>query len=324
MKAFTFFAALALAATCAPASAQAPAGYPSKPVRIISPYGAGLTDSLARLVAAELARELKQPFVVENRTGAGGNIGMEAIARSAPDGYTLGIAGVGALSINPALHKSLPYNADKDFAPVHMLVRVSHMLAIHKDVPASSLGEFIAYAKAHPGKLSFGSTGLGTTGHLYGELFKKTVGVDMTHVPYKGGNHMRQDLVGGTVQLSFTPVGEAQKLTQAGALKGMATIAPRRVASLPNLPTFAELGIPRFDSQTWFGVVAPAVVPRDIVVHLNRRIAGLLARPDFRNRLATTGLEPEPPMTPEEFAAFIADSTKKWRAIVRELGMQPF
>jgi len=323
MRTSPFIAALALGAVSA-AFAQAPAGYPSKAVRLIAPYAAGgATDVLTRLLAAELHRELKQPFIVENRAGAGGNIGMEAVAKAAPDGYTLGIGAGATMAVNPALYKSLPFDTTKDFAPVQILVRAPHVLAINKDLPASSMAELIAYAKANPGKLSFGSPGSGTTSHLYGELFKKTAGVDMTHVPYKGGNQMRTDLIAGTLQLAFTTLVDAQKLVQSGQLKGIAVIAHGRVPGLPDLPTFAELGIPRFDSENWFGVIAPGDVPRDIVRFLNARIATIQARQDFRKRLAPTGLEPAPALSPEEFGQFIAADAKKWAAIVKELGVKP-
>lgn len=324
MRHSLFAAALALGVVSS-SFAQAPAGYPSKPVRLIAPFAAGgATDVLTRLIAAELQQDLKQPFVVENRAGAGGNIGMESIARAAPDGYTLGIGAGATLSINPALYKSLPFDAVRDFAPVQVLVRVQHVLAVNKDLPPGNMAELIAYAKANPGKLSFGSPGTGTTSHLYGELFKKTIGADMTHVPYKGGNQVRADLISGVLQLSFSTLVDSKQLIQSGQLKGIATVAQRRVSGLPNLPTFVELGLTRFDSENWFGIITGAGVPRDIVQFLNRRIADIQARPEYRARLAPTGLDPAQPQTPDEFAQFIAADAKKWDAIVKELGVQPF
>jgi tripartite-type tricarboxylate transporter receptor subunit TctC len=315
-------AALALCLCHAAANAQT-ADYPAKPVRFIAPFAAGgATDVLTRLVAAELSQELGKTFIVENRAGAGGSIGMEAIARSAPDGYTLGIGAGATMSINPALRPTLPYDTVKDFAPVHVLVRVPHVLLVHPSVPASSVSELIAYMKANPGKLSFGSPGTGTTGHLLGELFKKTAGVEMTHVPYKGGNQVRQALITGTLQLMFSTLVEAQTHVKTGKLNGLAVIASGRVPGLPSVPTFSELGMQRFDSENWFGVIAPARVPRDIILFLNRRIAALLARPDFRARLAPTGMQPAPAHTPQDFAEFIAADAKKWAAIVRELGVR--
>ena len=306
------------------AAAQVPAD-PSKPVRLIAPYAAGgATDLLTRLIAAELQTELKQPFVVENRVGAGGNIGMEAIARAAPDGYTLGIGSGATMSINPVLYKSLPFDTTRDFAPVQVLVRVQHVLVVNRELPANNMAELIAHAKATPGKLSFGSPGSGTTSHLYGELFKKTIGVEMTHIPYKGGNQVRSDLISGVLQLSFSTLVDSKQLIQSGQLKGIATIAQRRVSGLPNLPTFVELGLTRFDSENWFGVITGAGVSRDIVLFLNKRIADIQARPEYRARLAPTGLETSQPQSPEEFAQFIASDAKKWGSIVRELGVQPF
>jgi tripartite-type tricarboxylate transporter receptor subunit TctC len=307
------------------AFAQAPAAYPSKPVRLIAPFAAGgATDVLTRLIAAELQNDLKQPFIVENRAGAGGNIGMEGIARAAPDGYTLGIGAGATMSINPALYKSLPFDTARDFAPVQVLVRVQHVLAVTRDLPVNNMAELIAYAKANPGKLSFGSPGTGTTSHLYGELFKNTIGVAMTHIPYKGGNQVRADLISGVLQFSFSTLVDSKQLIQSGQIKGIATIAQGRVTGLPNLPTFVELGMTRFDSENWFGVITGAGVPREIVQFLNRRITNIQARPDYRARLAPTGLEPAQPQSPEEFAQFIAADAKKWGAIVKELGVQPF
>ncbi len=324
MRHFVFVTALALGAVSS-SFAQAPAGYPSKPVRLIAPFAAGgATDVLTRLISAELQQDLKQPFVVENRAGAGGNIGMESIARAAPDGYTLGIGAGATMSINPALYKSLPFDVARDFAPVQVLVRVQHVLAVNKDLPPGNMAELIAYAKANPGKLSFGSPGTGTTSHLYGELFRRTIGADMTHVPYKGGNQVRADLISGVLQLSFSTLVDSKQLIQSGQLKGIATVAQRRVSGLPNLPTFVELGLTRFDSENWFGIITGAGVPRDIVLFLNRRIADIQARPEYRARLAPTGLEPSQPQTPDEFAQFIAADAKKWEVIVKELGVQPF
>jgi tripartite-type tricarboxylate transporter receptor subunit TctC len=315
-------AALATGLSCVAAFAQ-PAGYPAKPVRFIAPFAAGgATDILTRLVAAHLSQELGSNFIVENRAGAGGNIGMEAIARAAPDGYTLGIGGGATMAVNPTLYSSLTYDTSKDFAPVHMLVRAPHVLIISKALAASSLSELIAYMKANPGKASFGSPGTGTTAHLYGELFKKVAGVDMTHIPYKGGNQVRQALAAGTLQLAFSTLVEAQSQVQSGAVKGVAIVGTRRAPGLPSMPTFAELGMQRFDSENWFGVIAPARVPREIITLLNSRVAAMLARPDFKARLDPLGLVPASAQSPEEFAKFIAADAKKWGAIVRELGVK--
>ena len=318
MKAALFAAALAFASS---AFAQT---YPSKPVRLIAPFAAGgATDVLTRLVAAELQNELKQPFIVENRAGAGGNIGMEAIAKAAGDGYTLGIGAGATMAINPALNPAKTYDTVKDFAAVQMLVRVPHVLLLNKNLPPNSVKEVVTYMKANPGKVSYGSPGLGTTAHLLGELFKKQMGVDMVHVPYKGGNQARQDLIAGNLHLIFSTLVEAQTLVQNNQVKGLAIISQGRVPGLPNLPTFTELGIPRFDSENWFGIIGPDEMPRDIVLMLNKRIGAIQAKPEYRARLAPTGLEPAQPMSPEQFRAFIAVDAKKWAAIVKELGVKP-
>jgi tripartite-type tricarboxylate transporter receptor subunit TctC len=314
--AFTFAFGL-----CDGARAQS---YPAKPVRIIAPFAAGgATDVLTRLVGAELQNELKQPFIVENRAGAGGNIGMEAIAKAPGDGYTLGIGAGATMAINPALNPAKTYDTTKDFAAVQILVRIPHVLMLNRNMQPSSMNELIAYMKANPGKVSFGSPGSGTTAHLLGELFKKERRVDMVHVPYKGGNQARQDLLSGNLQLIFSTLVEAQTLVQNNQVKGIAVIAQRRVPGLPNLPTFTELGIARFDSENWFGIIGPDDIPRDIVATLNRQLGALQSKAEYRARLAPTGLEPAQPMSPEEFRAFIANDAKKWAAIIKELGVKP-
>jgi tripartite-type tricarboxylate transporter receptor subunit TctC len=323
MKTSPMLAALALGAL-ASVSALAQS-YPTKPVRFIVPFAAGgATDLLTRLVAGELQNDLKQPFIVENRAGAGGNIGMEAIAKAAGDGYTLGIGAGATMSINPALNPSKTYDTTRDFAAIQVLVRIPHVLMVNKDFPPSNLSELVAWMKANPGKVSHGTPGSGTTSHLFGELFKKQMGVDMVHVPYKGGNLARQDLLGGTLQLAFSTLVEAQTLVQNGQTKGIAVISQGgRVPGLPNVPTFSELGVPRFDSENWFGVIGPDGIPRDILLALNKRIGALPAKSEYRARLAPTGLVPATPLSPEEFRGFIAADAKKWAAIIKELGVKP-
>jgi tripartite-type tricarboxylate transporter receptor subunit TctC len=320
MKSIVVAALLVLAA----GTASAQSSYPSKPVRLIAPFAAGgATDVLTRLVSAELQNELKQPFIVDNRAGAGGVIGMEAIAKAPGDGYTLGIGAGATMAIGPAIKPPATYDTVRDFAAVQILVRIPHVLIVNKDLPPNSVKEAVAYMKANPGKVSFGSPGSGTTAHVLGELFKKQMGVDMVHVPYKGGNQARQDLMAGILQLTFSTLVEAQTLVQNNQVKGLAIIAQRRVPGLPNLPTFTELGIPRFDSENWFGIIGPDDMPRDILLALNKRIGAIQAKPDYRARLAPTGLEPAQPMSPEEFRSFIATDAKKWAAIVKELGVKP-
>lgn len=317
-------AALAIGLAPAAAPAQTATGYPAKPLRLIVPFAAGgATDILARLAAAQLSQDLGRNVVVENRAGAGGNIGMEALARAAPDGYTIGIGAGATMAVNPNLYSSLPFDAARDFAPVHMLATVPHVLIINNAIPANDLRELIAHMKANPGKFSYGSPGSGTTGNLYGELFKKTAGVEMTHIPYKGGNQVRRELMAGTLQLTISTLVDAQAQIHSGAVRAIAVVSPRRASGLPSVPTFAELGMTGFDSNNWFGVVAPALVPREIVLVLNARIAAALASPEFRARLAPTGFEAAPAQTPEEFARFIASDREKWRRVVRELGARP-
>lgn len=316
-------AALALALQCAWVSAQTTSDFPSRPMRFIAPFAAGgATDIVTRLVAAELARDLGKPVVVENRAGAGGNIGMEALAKAAPDGYTFGVGAGATLAVNPNLYASLPFDTARDFVPVHPLVLVPHALIINRDIPAQNLKDLVARMKANPGKFSFGSPGTGTTGHLYGELFKRAMGVEMTHIPFKGGNQVRQEIIAGRLELSVSTLVDALTQIQTGSVRGLAVVAGRRVSAVPDIPTFAELGVPGFDSENFFGLITPAGVPREIILLLNARVATMVSRAEFRARLTPIGLEAPKTQTPEEFAQFILAHRQKWGRIVRELNLR--
>ena len=305
------------AAFAAGVSAQA---YPTKPIRIVVPFPAGgTTDVLARAAAQKLAETLGQPAVVDNRPGAGGNIGAELVAKSAPDGYTLLMGTVGTHAINPGLYPKLPYDHVKDFAPVILVAGVPNVLVINPALPVNSVPELIAYAKANPGKLNFASSGNGTSIHLSAELFKTMAGVQMTHVPYKGSAPALQDLVGGQVQLMFDNLPSSLALIKGGKLKALAVTSATRAAALPDVPTLAESGLPGFEASSWFGLLAPAGTPPLVIGKLNGEIAKWLATPEAKERLLTQGAIAAGG-TPEDFARFIAAETAKWQKVVKDSG----
>jgi len=305
------------AAFAAGVSAQA---YPTKPIRIVVPFPAGgTTDVLARAAAQKLAETLGQPAVVDNRPGAGGNIGAELVAKSAPDGYTLLMGTVGTHAINPGLYPKLPYDHVKDFAPVILVAGVPNVLVINPALPVNSVPELIAYAKANPGKLNFASSGNGTSIHLSAELFKTMAGVQMTHVPYKGSAPALQDLVGGQVQLMFDNLPSSLALIKGGKLKALAVTSGARAAALPDVPTLAESGLPGFEASSWFGLLAPAGTPPPVIAKLNGEIAKWLATPEAKEKLLAQGANAAGG-TAEEFAQFIAAETAKWQKVVKESG----
>ena len=254
----------------------------------------GTTDVLARAVAQKLTESLGQPTVVDNRPGAGGNIGAELVAKSPPDGYTLLMGTVGTHAINPSLYPQMPYDHVKDFVPVILVAGVPNVLVINPSLPVNSVQELIAYAKANPGKLNFASSGNGTSIHLSGELFKTMAGVQMTHVPYKGSAPALQDLVGGQVQLMFDNLPSSLALIKAGKLKALAVTSLTRAAALPDVPTVAESGLPGFEASSWFGLLAPAGTPQPIVVTLNARCREVAGYPRGQGEAAGPGRQSRP------------------------------
>ena len=306
-----------LAALAFGAAAQT---YPSKPIRIVVPFPAGgTTDVLARAVAQKLTESLGQAAVVDNRPGAGGNIGAELVAKAPPDGYTLLMGTVGTHAINPSLYPKMPYDHVKDFVPVILVAGVPNVLVINPSLPVNSVQELIAYAKANPGKLNFASSGNGTSIHLSGELFKTMAGVQMAHVPYKGSAPALQDLVGGQVQLMFDNLPSSLALIKAGKLKALAVTSLTRAAALPDVPTVAESGLPGFEASSWFGLLAPAATPQPVVVTLNTDVAKWLATPEAREKLLAQGANAAGG-TPADFARHIAAETAKWQKVVKESG----
>jgi tripartite-type tricarboxylate transporter receptor subunit TctC len=316
--AMAFVTAIAMIVTIPYAAAQG--AYPTKPVRLVVPFpAAGTTDILARAVAQKLSEAWGQQVIVDNRPGAGGNIGSELVAKAAPDGYTLLMGTVGTHAINPSLYSKMPYDHVKDFTPVILVAGVPNVLVVNPSLPVHSVQELIAYGKANPGKLNFASSGNGTSIHLSGELFKTLTGIQMTHVPYKGSAPALTDLVGGQVQLMFDNLPSSLAFIKGGQLRALAVTSATRSATLPELPTLAESGLPGFEASSWFGVLAPAGTPKDIVDKLNGAVASWLATPEAREKLVAQGaIAAGGP--PEAFARHIADETAKWAKVVKASG----
>jgi tripartite-type tricarboxylate transporter receptor subunit TctC len=296
--------------------------YPAKPVRLIVPAPPGsVTDVRGRWLAEKLPTSLGQPIVVENRAGAGGMIGTEAAAKSAPDGYTLLMVHQGTLAINPHIYGRTGYDALADFAPITRLTLNPLLLAVHPDVPAPSVAALIKLAKDRPGELFFGSPGSGTPPHLAGELFKRMAGIDVTHVPFKGGAQAQTELVAGRITYSLEGFAVQLPQVKAGRLRALAVTSARRVGALPDVPTIAEAGVPGYEYLAWSGVAAPAGTPPPIVARLNREIAGMLRTPEAAAYLAAQGAEPGGD-SPEDFAVFIKAEHAKWGKVVREAGIK--
>lgn len=309
--------AVALMLLAASASAQT---YPTKPIRIVVPFPpGGATDILARDVAQRLTEAWGQSVIVDNRPGAGGNIGSELVAKSSPDGYTLEMGTVGTHAINASLYAKMPYDHVKDFTPVILVAGVPNVLVVTPSLPVNSVAELIAYAKANPGKLNFASSGNGTSIHLSGELFKVMAGVQMTHIPYKGSAPALQDLITGQVQLMFDNLPPSLPQIKAGKLRALAVTSAARAPALPDVPTLAESGLPGFEASSWFGILAPAGTPAPIVAKLNAEVAAWLATPEAKEKLQKQGANAAGG-SPDDFAKHIAAETTKWAKVVKESG----
>ena len=309
---------LALAATFN-AAAQAPATYPNRQIRVIVPFPAGgPTDAIARAIAQKLTEVWNQPVVVDNRPGAGGNIGTEIAAKSPPDGYTLFIGTV-ANAINQSLFAKLPFDFVRDFAPVTQNYVTGLILAVHPSLPVHSVKELITLAKAHPGQLSYSSSGVGGTPHLAGELFNTMAGVKMVHVPYKGSAPAMADLLGGHVQLTFDNMLTVLPQVKAGKLRGLAVTMTTRSPLAPELPTIAEAGLKGFEVRSWNGVVVPTGTPKEIIARLNTEIVRILRQPELREKFLVQGVELVP-TTPDEFGAFIRQDIAKWAKVIQLSG----
>jgi tripartite-type tricarboxylate transporter receptor subunit TctC len=313
-------AGLALLAACAPAAAAEP--WPNKPIRFIAPFPpGGPVDLLARLIGQKITEKSGQPVMVENKAGAAGNIGIEQVAKSAPDGSTFLHVPAGNITINATLMK-LNYDWERDFTPVTMIATAPNLLVVYPGVPAQNLKELIAYAKANPGKLSFGSPGVGSGLHLAGALFNREAGLDIAHVPYKGTTPAMNDLIGGQISMMFGALPALLPQVKAGKLKAIAVTSAARSPSAPQIPTIAESGLPGFNISSWYAIMAPARTDPAVVAALAGEVKRIVALPEVRQVLADQGLTPVA-MPPAELAAYIRKETAVWAKVIREANIQP-
>jgi tripartite-type tricarboxylate transporter receptor subunit TctC len=304
----------------AQAQAQAqPLAWPAKPVRVVVAFTAGgTTDLLARSIGQQLADKLKQPFVIDNKPGAGGNLGTEIVVRAPADGYTLIVNSVGPIAVNPTLYPKLAYNPLTDLVPIVQIADVPNVLVVHPSVPARTFDEFVGYAKANPGKLNCSSTGIGTSSHLSCFILAKRAGFDATHVPYKGADALR-DLMAGRIQFMFATIPSVKPHIDAGTLRAIAVSSARRSRSLPDVPTVAERGYPGFEAGSWFGFFAPKGTPPEVVATLNKAVNEIVGVAVVQEQLIKEGADPAGG-TPQAFAQFVQREYEKWRAVVRESG----
>ncbi len=302
-------------------SAQAQT-YPAKPVRIVVPVATGgIADYYSRVIARHVSEAWGQPVVVENRPGGGGNIGADLIAKSAPDGYNLVMGFLGSHAVNQFLFAKMPYDTQKDFAPVAMVIEAEGLLAVHPTVQVQTVADLLAMARAHPGKLSYASGGVGTASHLAGELFKSMTKTDMVHIPYKGNAPAIADLLGGQTHLTFATLPTIIPHVRAGKVRGIAVIGSTRSAAAPNLPTVAEAGVPGFSVNNWIGLFARAGTPPEIVRRWNAEVNRIMQLPEVKRRMDVEG-ERYTPNTPEQFAQFLRAEMAKWEKVVKDAGLK--
>jgi len=317
-RAFALALALFASAAAGPAPAQ---DYPNKPIRFIVPYPpGGGTDVIARILQEPLAAELGQPIIIDNKGGAAGNIGTDLAAKSPPDGYTI-LFTLSSHTINPKLYDKLPFDVERDFAPITLATLVPQILVAHPSVPANNVKELIALAKANPGKLNYASVGTGSPAHIAGELLKLKTGIDMVHVPYKGGGPAVVDTMGGQVQLAFVSMPAAWQHVKAGKLKAIAVTSARRAAVAPDLPTIAET-VPDYVVDSWYGALAPARTPPAAIAKLNAAFAKALENPQVKERLLAQGAEAAP-SSPAEFERRIKDELAKWELVIKTANIRP-
>lgn len=304
------------------AAAGAAEAWPTKPVKIIVPFNAGgATDTVARVIGEKLATRLGQPVLIDNRGGAAGILGTDAVAKAAPDGYTLLMGTIGTHSINQFLYKKLAYDPARDFVPLGLVAKVPNVLVVHPSQPYKTVKELIAYAKTHPGKVTYASAGNGTSIHLAGALFEQMAQVDMVHVPYKGSAPAIADLLAGQTSCSFDNLPSAMPHIKSGALRAIAVTGSARFPGLPQLPTIAESGLPGYDATSWFGLWAPAALPAELASRLNGEINQILAQPEVRQQMLEQGAEAAPG-TPQQFASFIQAEAAKWSKVVQTANVQ--
>jgi tripartite-type tricarboxylate transporter receptor subunit TctC len=313
----TAFLALLAMAVSVPAGAQA---YPTRPVKLVVPFPpGGSLDITGRLIAQRLSEMWGQAVVVENKPGAGGNIGADFVAKSPPDGYTILLGALSTHAVNPNLYAKMPYDAVRDFAPITLIATTPNVLVVNAATPVGNVREFIAWTKANPGKLAFGSGSNGSAGHLAGELYKVDTGTDAVHIPFKGGAPATQALLAGDTQFMFDNLANAMAQVKAGKLKALAVTTAQRSPLVPELPTMAEAGLPGFDISTWYGLFAPAGTPAAIVGKWNSDVTKILTTPDVRAKLMADGAEPAPD-TPEQFAQMISRELAKYARIIKASG----
>ncbi len=314
-------AAALASATCGTAHAQDTAGYPSRPVALIVPTAAaGGTDTIARLFADALGKAMKQPFVVDNRPGANGIIGVDSVAKAPADGYRLLFTYAATMAVNPSLYRKLPYDPLKDFAPIAQIGRGGNLLLVRKDLPVNTLQEFVSYAKAHPDTLNYCSWGLGSGGHLTMESLKKQAGITMTHIPYNGSSPCVQDIMGGQVDAGFGDTATTVELVKAGRVKALAH-STQRLPSLPEVPSMAEAGYP-FKNYSWYGIFAPAKTPPAIVARLNEQVLRALRDPVLVQRMRELNFSDLPMTTPQQFTQTLIQDLDDWSQLVKETGVQ--
>lgn len=294
--------------------------YPNKPIRLVVPFPpAGATDLLSRIVAQKLSERLGQQVLVENKSGAGANLGAEFVAKSAPDGYTLLMAPSSVYAVGVTLYKKVPFDLVKDLAPVSTIAIVPHILNVNPELPVTSVNELIALAKAKPRQLNMASQGTGTTSHLEGELFNTMAGIEMTHVPYKGSTPAIQDLIAGNVQVMFDSIAASQSQIKVGRLRALAVLGSQRSVLLPNVPTVAEAALPGFKSEAWLGIMAPAQTPKPIITRLNKELMHIVAEPVAQKQMIAAGFDPQS-STPEQFSQYIKDDIEQWGNVVKATG----
>lgn len=310
---------IAAAMTALPAMAQPQ--YPSKPIRLVVPFSAGsATDILARIIGARMGQNSSYQIIVDNRPGAGGTLGATGVAKAAPDGYTLILVSVGH-AINATLYPKLGYDTVRDFAPVSLVASVPNVLVVNAASKYNSVRDLVAAAKANPGAMNFDSAGSGSSTHLSGEMFKMQAGIDVVHIPYKGTGEALTDVMAGRGDMMFAPSVSAMPFVRQGKLKALAVTTAKRAASLPDIPTVAEAGLPGYTFDSWFGILAPAGTPKEIVNALNAEIGKALAAPDVREKLAVQGAEPRP-STPQEFSAYIQTEIARLAPVVKQSGVK--
>ena len=316
----TIFIGVLLIASAAGAADVAQ--FPVKPIRMVVPFGAGSnTDILARTVAVRMSESWGQQVIVDNRPGAGGNIGTDLVAKALPDGYTIVLGPASVLAINQSLYSQMPYDSNTAFAPITNMVKTTNVLIVTPSLPAKSVKELIAHGKANPGKLTYASAGAGGTIHLSAELFKAMTGITMEHIAYKSSPLAHIDMISGQVHAMFDAMPTALPQIKAGRLRAIAVTTAKRSAQLPELPTIAESGVPGFEAAGWFGYAAPARTPKETVATLNREIVRILALPDVRERLISQGAEPVGD-TPEQFAQYIKSEAAKWGKVIKTLNLK--